>query len=329
MRFRAFLAAVVLSTTAFAAEPPKTLVQELNKPAPPPANVVRPEMPRVEPPPPLLDPPKLSEEEKASKSFEQTGQAPTLTKSDAVKFPFGESQPSLACAPLRACDIELQAGEEILAVALGDTERWNASPLTSGSPSAPTPHVIVKPQDYDLTTNLVIGTTRRTYHLLLTSPSQQEAASPRFAYIRRVTFYFPAEMVQQWTAAKATAARKEQQVAKDTIAPLATADLSKLHFNYAVNHDGDSPWRPHEIFDDGERMFLRFDSSVQRREMPIVLLEDAKKNPVVYNYRLRPSENDTWLVIDGLPQRICLVSSVRRGFSRDAVKTCITAGARS
>ena len=76
----------------------------------------------------------------------------------------------MRCTPLRACDIELQAGEVVTGVALGDTERWVTSPLDSGAADDPTSHVIVKPKDYDLATNIVIGTDRRTYHLSLLSP---------------------------------------------------------------------------------------------------------------------------------------------------------------
>ena len=39
-----------------------------------------------------------------------------------VRFPYGHTDPILYCKPLRVCDVELQAGEEVLDVALCDTD---------------------------------------------------------------------------------------------------------------------------------------------------------------------------------------------------------------
>ena len=38
------------------------------------------------------------------------------------------------CALLRTTDIQLQPGETITDVAMGDTERWMATPAASGDP---------------------------------------------------------------------------------------------------------------------------------------------------------------------------------------------------
>ena len=73
----------------------------------------------------------------AVERFQETGEAPVLTRSETVVFPFGRSQPEVRCTPLRACDIELQAGEIVLGVALGDAERWVTSPLASGDLETP------------------------------------------------------------------------------------------------------------------------------------------------------------------------------------------------
>ena len=68
----------------------------------------------------------------AIRKFQETGNAPVLREPGFVRFPYGEHQPVLYCKPLRVCDIELEAGEEVLDVALGDTERWIASKMESG-----------------------------------------------------------------------------------------------------------------------------------------------------------------------------------------------------
>jgi type IV secretion system protein VirB9 len=50
-----------------------------------------------------------------------------------VVFLFGETQPSVICSPLQVCDIELQGGEIVRDVLVGDTVRWKVEPATSGA----------------------------------------------------------------------------------------------------------------------------------------------------------------------------------------------------
>lgn len=41
-----------------------------------------------------------------------------------VVFLFGEVQPSVVCSPLQVCDVELEPGEIVRDVLVGDTVRW-------------------------------------------------------------------------------------------------------------------------------------------------------------------------------------------------------------
>ena len=97
-----------------------------------------------------------------------------------------EPEPVVACAPLRTTDIQLQTGETITDVALGDSERWMATPAASGDPRNPIPHLAVKPQLAGIDTNLTIYTTRRIYHLLLRSQGRA---------LQEVEFYYPDELL--------------------------------------------------------------------------------------------------------------------------------------
>ena len=52
-----------------------------------------------------------------------------------VLYPYDQGPtPVVDCEPLRTTDIQLQAGETITDVAMGDTERWMATPASSGDP---------------------------------------------------------------------------------------------------------------------------------------------------------------------------------------------------
>src|SRR5690606_27379698 len=65
-------------------------------------------------------------------------------------------------APERVTVITLQAGEELVTVAAGDTVRWIVGDTSSGAGDALRVNVLVKPIRSDLKTNLVITTSRRT-----------------------------------------------------------------------------------------------------------------------------------------------------------------------
>ena len=67
-----------------------------------------------------------------------------------VIFLYGEIQPSVVCSPLQVCDIELQAGEAVRDVLVGDTVRWKVEPATSGAIGGQAIHLIVKPSEPDL-----------------------------------------------------------------------------------------------------------------------------------------------------------------------------------
>ncbi|WP_187306702.1 TrbG/VirB9 family P-type conjugative transfer protein, partial [Agrobacterium pusense] len=77
-----------------------------------------------------------------------------------VVFLFGETQPSVVCSPLQVCDIELQGGEIVRDVLVGDTVRWKVEPATSGATGGQAIHLIVKPSEPGLVTSMVVTTSR-------------------------------------------------------------------------------------------------------------------------------------------------------------------------
>src|SRR3546814_7328427 len=71
----------------------------------------------------------------------------------------------LFAAPERVSDIALQPGETLTSVAAGDTVRWTVGDTASGSGETKRTHLLVKPFAPGLSTNLVITTDRRVYHV--------------------------------------------------------------------------------------------------------------------------------------------------------------------
>lgn len=186
-------------------------------------------------------------------------------------YPFSESMIyQVYTAPGAVTDLALQPGENLVAVAAGDTVRWVIGDTTSGSGTDKRTHVLVKPFASGLATNLVITTDRRSYHLQLTATARTAMAALSWTY--------PAD---QLIALR----QKEAQVA--AAAPIAASlSVDSLHFNYTVN--GDSPaWRPLRAFDDGRQTFVEFPASIAVGEAPPLFVIGAAGEAELVNYRMR------------------------------------------
>ncbi len=207
-------------------------------------------------------------------------------------------------APGRVTDIALEPGEALVAVASGDTVRWVIGDTSSGSGTSKRTHVLVKPFASDLSTNLVITTDRRSYHLALTSNSKTAMAALSWTYPQ------DALIALKHAEARATAA-----------APLATGiAIDQLRFGYVIS--GDKPdWRPLRAFDDGRQTFIEFPATLGVGEAPPLFLVDRKGDAQLVNYRLR----GRFYIVD----RLFDAAELRLGTKRqDVVRIRRTAGKR-
>jgi type IV secretion system protein TrbG len=176
----------------------------------------------------------------------------------------------LYAAPEEVTDIALQPGEKLVSVAAGDTVRWVVGNTTSGEGSARQVHVLVKPIAPGLTTNLVIMTDRRSYHLELESTDHTSMAAISWTYPQ-------AELL----------ALKEENQQADAAAPIAEGvALSDLHFRYRISGD-DPPWRPVRAFDDGSKVYIEFPSRIDQGEMPPLFVVGSEGHDQLVNYRVR------------------------------------------
>ncbi|WP_295560218.1 P-type conjugative transfer protein TrbG [uncultured Sphingomonas sp.] len=189
----------------------------------------------------------------------------------AQVYPFGEGGIyHVYAAPGRVTDIALQPGEQLGAVASGDTVRWVIGDTTSGTGGDKRVHILVKPFAGGLATNLVITTDRRTYHLALSSAVGTAMIA--------VSWSYPQD---------ALIALQRQREAQAAVAPIAVGlDAEHLHFDYAIS--GDRPaWRPIRAFDDGRQTFIEFAPTLVIGEAPPLFLVDAKGGAHLVNYRVR------------------------------------------
>lgn len=208
--------------------------------------------------------------------------SPVLHKDGLVLFPYGQYEPKVTCQPLQLCDIQLQDGEVVKGLMIGDSVRWNegdgAIPLVySGGDKAPIPHIVLKPTYAGLNTTLLATTDKRTYYIKLYSSNS--------ANLSRVGFYYPADQLQQQQAAKADAKAKDDQVLTDGDMPL--IDARNMHFNYKVS--GDSvPFKPVQVFDDGTHVYIQMPDNIRTKDLPAfyVLGEDEETLELV-NFRYK------------------------------------------
>ncbi len=177
----------------------------------------------------------------------------------------------LYAAVNQVTDIALESGEKLVSVSAGDTVRWVVGDTSSGEDKDAQVHILVKPVAADLQTNLVITTDRRTYHL--------EMRSSDATYMASVSWTYP--------AAELVALRK-QQAEKDAAAT-AVADvgvnIDQLRFRYRL--EGDAPWKPRQVFDDGSKVYIQFPAGLAHSEAPPLFVIGPDGKPALVNYRVR------------------------------------------
>jgi type IV secretion system protein TrbG len=209
---------------------------------------------------------------------------PTTARSagSATVYGYRESDIYIIYAGLyRLTDIELEAGESLTSEPVaGDTEGWIKSEFTSGSGASARTHIVVKPRDEGIETNLIVPTTKRVYHLNLRS-------TPDW-YMPAVRWFYPDE-----DAAALVKKEVDDQAKQESSEALAVSP-DKLNFRYRVK-GRDLSWKPAQVFDDGAKVYLKMPESMASGDAPaLFVIEDGK--PLLVNYRVK----DRFYIVDRL-----------------------------
>lgn len=180
-------------------------------------------------------------------------------------------------APEQVTDIALQPGERLISVSSGDTQRWILGDTLSGSGATEQVHILVKPVESGLTTNLVITTSVRAYHVELTSF--------RETYMAAVSWHYPQDELIRLSQSRTTKAAAAPVVAAPTMPPSGLT-IDRLNFRYSV--DGDEPhWRPLRAFDDGQKVYIQFPARLDQGEAPPLFVVGADGDSQLVNYRVK------------------------------------------
>jgi type IV secretion system protein TrbG len=202
-----------------------------------------------------------------------------------VLYSFGAGLPTVVCAPLRVCIIELEAGERIVGEPqIGDSMRWNISPAMYGAGDDATSVIVLKPTISGLDTNLLIATDRRAYYLRLISKPEE--------YVARVAFQYPEDdNARKWRQQITEQKLVARQAKRDSDSPAMLA-VDNLNFGYRVSGNSEH-LRPLRVYDDGAKTYIQMPAEIEHREVPVLLVMGADGKGEMTNYRVR---QETYIV---------------------------------
>ncbi len=240
---------------------------------------------------------------KAYDEFSKDGKSKDIDADGFVTLAYNRySHPIIACEPLHLCVIQLEQGEVINDIQIGDQSHWLVSTARVGTANDGSYEVTLKPKRYNIATDIIITTDKRTYNIGL--------VSKRDAKTHVVTFYYPEETLQ----ATATKAHDDETsgITAQTVSQSTNVALNHLNFNYKLK--GDRPaWLPTRIFDDGDKTYIQMPPITERMDLPVLYIQKNKKLALV-NYRYK----QPYYIIDGLFQRAFLISG--KGFHQEKVE---------
>lgn len=212
---------------------------------------------------------------------------------EKLVFVHGAGMPTIVAAPLQVVDVELEAGERINEIVVGDSARWQVESGTAGRNT----HLFIKPVDVGLESSAVVTTDRRVYHLRL--QSRKTDITPY------VGFLYASDLAAQVARSKAEAQRTKTWQTTDS-----GVDLSKLNFAYTV--EGSSKWRPERVYDTGSKQYIQLPAIVSSGELPTLMVMRGRKE-VLVNYRIKSQGT---MEVDGVFDHLALVAGVGRDQER-------------
>jgi len=229
----------------------------------------------------------------AYKEFSKNGKAKSIHSEGFITLPYdGYSHPIIACEPLHLCVVQLERGEKINNIDLGDSAHWLVNTALVGTQQDGSYQIAIKPKAYNIATDMVITTNKRTYNIGLVSKKGQNT--------HVATFYYPEESLDQ--AIQAVHAQEVSPQQRRVIDSSSHVDIDHIHFNYRLR--GDYPaWRPLQVFDDGNKTYIRMPAIAAHVDLPVLyILRRSTMQLVNYRYK-RP-----YYIVDALFKRAVLVS---------------------
>ena len=253
----------------------------------------------------------------ASAEWGAAGIAPALLGGDGeVLYAYGENRPTVTCAPLRLCVINLIPGDRIVNIAIGDSVRWLAQSIHAGGQDS----VVLKPVEAGLTTNLMIAADSahgkgHLYYLTLTSDSA--------GYVPMVGFYNPEEPAS--SSSSLSLASPPPAAAALPAAPagvsgaavrqrVARMNPTQIDFGYVCHPDGHF-WQgaqrrraraflPERVFAYEGHTYVQMPPGIGYHDLPAIFGLEGK------TYLLNSRFKNGYYIVDSLPTELRLIDGV-------------------
>lgn len=229
-----------------------------------------------------------------SKEWINRSETPGHGEDGRVVFTYGASLPSVVCSPLHVCDIELEPGEVVNDIHAGDPVRWKISPATSGSGEHKTTHIIIKPTDSALTTNVDVATDRRMYVIELVSRTKD--------WMPLVGFAYPDDQQARWAAYHQAVEQQQQTPPRPAVEP-----VPQLDFDFRVKGP-EVTWKPVRVYTTGSKTYVQFSDAVTHGDLPALVALGTGDTETLVNYRLVEDRFE----VDRLLRRAALIRGVGR-----------------
>jgi P-type conjugative transfer protein TrbG len=206
-------------------------------------------------------------------------------------------------APLRVTTLTLSPGETVVAKAAGDTVRWQIGETQSGEGANQRAHVMIKPLQRGLETNLVLATSRRVYLVQLRSGAPE-------TFNAAVTWDLGSVLETPALAAGPAPS-------SGLVTPQGPLDAG---FRIAAKGRR-PPWTPTAVMTDGVRTFLTFPPGVAAGEAPALFALSPTGEAQLVNYR---QQGGLWVV-----DRVLQAAELRVGGRKPQVVRIDRTGAAS
>lgn len=177
----------------------------------------------------------------------------------------------VSTAPLRVTTLTLGPGETLVSKAAGDTVRWQIGEASSGEGAGRRSHVLIKPLQRGLETNLVLTTNRRVFFLDLRSGGVSD---------------FNAAVAWDFGAADASPSIEAATLIEARVPDSVVTPEGPLDARYAIEPQGRAPrWMPASVFNDGRRTFIAFRDDLRIDEAPALFVLAPDGEAQLVNYR--------------------------------------------
>lgn len=176
------------------------------------------------------------------------------------------------CRPGFLTDMAFKKGETVTFVGGGDSSAWTISDTVVDG----VPHIYIKPLVDSNTTNLIVNTTKHSYHILLNTSEDWYNPMVRWNYDNERN---TENMIQRDNDNKISMGRVEGSV-------------DSLNFNYSVSGNGSDAVA--RVFDDGKKTWIQFRGRPNDSLPPLFVRRRGNKALQMITYRIK----DNYYMVD-------------------------------